>query len=184
MSREILVKELDPIVWADTTDYAGDGGARTKQIDLTSLGNGAAREGAKADLTATRAARFAVELCVEFVSSGAPESGETVDLYWGPSNNGTAGTANPAGLTGVDAAYTGTAGDSLADSLKQLLYIGSLVLTADVAAVVQRQTFVFSPPTRHGIPVVVNSCNDASEDFHSDAIEMYIRMTPLVDEVQ
>ena len=65
MANEILVKSGTPVVWADVTDYAGDGGARTHQIDLTDLADGAARQGAKADLGATRAKRYAVTLCVE-----------------------------------------------------------------------------------------------------------------------
>jgi len=48
MANQIPVLSGTPVVWADTTDYAGDGGARTHQIDLTSLADGAARQGAKA----------------------------------------------------------------------------------------------------------------------------------------
>lgn len=186
MANEVLVKEDTPIVWADETDYAGGsqiGGTRTHDLDLTNLLFTAARQGVKADLGATRAARYAITLSVEFKTAEAPESGETVDLYWGPSGATAAGTANQGGLAGTDAAYTGTAGDSLADSLKQLIYIGSIILTVDVVSVVQRQTFVFSPPTRYGQPVIVN--NTDAEDFNDvDAEEMYVRMVPLIDEVQ
>ncbi len=186
MANEILIKEDTPIVWADETDYAGGaqvGGTRTLDLDLTDLLFSAARQGVKADLGATRAARYAITLAVEFKTGEAPESGETVDLYWGPSGSVTAGTANEGGLVGTDAAYTGTAGDSLADSLKQLLFIGSIVCTADAVGVVQRQTFTFSPPTRFGQPVVHNN-TDAEDLNAADAEEMYIRMVPLIDEVQ
>jgi len=186
MANEILVKPLSPIVWADETDYGAStqpGGTRTHDLDLTNLLFSEARQGVKTDLTAARAARYAVTLGVEFKSGEAPESGETVDLYWGPSISSIAGTANQGGLVGTDAAYTGTAGDSLADSLKQLIHIGSLVLTSDAVGVPQRQTFIFSPPHRYGQPVVVN--NTDAEDFNdADAYEMYVSMTPLVDEVQ
>jgi len=185
-TSEILIKEDTPIVWADETDYAAGaqvGGTRTHDLDLTDLLFTAARQGEKADLGATRARRYAITLSVEFKTGEAPESGETVDLYWGPSGSGTAGTANQGGLAGTDAAYTGTAGDSLADSLKQLDFIGSLILTVEVVGTPQRQTFVFSPPTRYGQPVVVN--NTDAEDFNDvDAQEMYVRMVPLVDESQ
>jgi len=186
MSSEILTKEGTPIVWADETDYAGGsqvGGTRTHDLDLTNLLFSEARQGEKADLGATRAARYAITLCVEFKSGEAPESGETVDLYWGPSGSITAGTANQGGLAGTDAAYTGTSGDSLADSLKQLVFVGSLICTADAVGVPQRQTFVFSPPTRYGQPVVVNN-TDAEDLNDADAEEMYVRMVPLIDEVQ
>lgn len=186
MANEILVKEDTPIVWADEADYAGGsqvGGSRTHDLDLTELLFTAARQGVKADLGATRAAKYAITLSVEFKAGEAPESGETVDLYWGPSGSVTAGTANQGGLAGTDAAYTGTAGDSLADSLKQLIFIGSLILTVEVAGTPQRQTFIFSPPTRYGQPVVVN--NTDAEDFNdADAQEMYVRMVPLIDEAQ
>ncbi len=114
MPTEILVKSGTPIVWADVTDYAGDLGARTHQIDLTSIAAAAARQGAKADLGATRAAAYAVTVAIEFAV--APTSGDVVSIWWAASPDPTAGTANPGGCTGADAAYTGTAGDSLADS--------------------------------------------------------------------
>lgn len=186
MTTEYLIKEGMPIVWADETDYAGGnqvGGTRTKDLDLTDLLFTAARQGEKVDLGAVRAAKYAITLAVEFKTGEAPESGETVNLYWGPSGSVTAGTANQGGLAGTDAAYTGTAADSLADSLKQLLFIGALVLTADVVGTPQRQTFVFTPPTRYGQPVVVNNTN--AEDFNDvDAQEMYVRMVSLIPEGQ
>lgn len=186
MATEILIKDGTPIVWADETDYAGGsqvGGTRTHDLDLTDLLFTAARQGVKADLGATRARKFAITLAVEFKTGEAPESQETVDLYWGPSGSGTAGTANQGGLVGTDAAYTGTAGDSLADSLLQLDFIGSISLTADAVGVVQRQTFVFSPPTRWGQPVVHNN-TDAEDLNAADAEEMYVRMVPIIDESQ
>jgi len=186
MATEILVKQGTALVWADEADYVGGsqvGGTRTHDLDLTDLLFTAARSGVKADLGATRAARYAITLSVEFKTAEAPEAGETVDLYWGPSSSTTAGTDNAGGLAGLDEAYTGTAGDSLANSLKQLLFIGSLVLTVDVVGTPQRQTFVFAPPERYGQPVVHNNTN--AEDFNDvDAEEMYVRMVPIIDESQ
>jgi len=179
MANEILLKELTPTVWADTTDYNGDGGTRTHQIDLTGLAAAAARQGAKADLGATRAPRYAVTARIEFAS--APTDLDTVEIYMGPSLSATAATANPGGLTGADAAYTGTAGSTLAESLLQLDYIGTLTCTNDGTTVVLQQTWVYSPPLRYVSPVVVNSATPA---FVADAVEMSITMMPLVDEVQ
>ena len=179
MANEILIKQNTPTVWADVTDYAGDGGTRTHQIDLTGLAAAAARQGAKADLGATRARRYAVTARIEYAS--APTDGDIVDIYMGPSLSGTAGTANPGGLTGADAAYTGTAGSTLAESLLQLDFIGSLMCTNDGTAVVLQQTWVYSPGLRYVSPVVVNNGTPA---FVADAVEMSITMTPLVDEVQ
>lgn len=185
MPNKVLVAhDSTPIVWADTTDYAGDGGARTHQIDLTSLADAAARQGAKADMDTGGVAnrlprRWAVTLRVEF--DVAPTDGTTVDLYWAASLSGTAATANPGGTTGADAVYTGTAGSTLAESLLQLQQIGSLSCTNDAATVVQQQTFITTIPLQYGMPVVVNGGGQA---FEGDAIEMSVTFTPLEDEIQ
>ena len=182
MAVEIKVKDGTPIVWADSADFSTtlNGYTRTHQIDLTSIADGAARQGAKADLTATRAARYSIHVGIEM--DVAPASGATVDFYWAASNHGTAGTNNPGGTSGADAAYTGTAGDSLNDSLKGLFYLGTLVLTADAATVVQYAYLgEFVVPLRYGMPVVDNNGGQAME---GDAIEMYFALTPLIDERQ
>lgn len=179
MANEILVKNGTQIVWADVTDFGGSPIARTVQIDLTSLGADAARQGVKVDLGGLRAERYGVTLRVEM--DVAPASGELVSLHWAPSPHATAGTANPGGVSGADAAYTGTAGDSLADSIKQLKDVGSLKATSDAATVVQQESFVFFPTERYGSPVV---WNQTSQAFEGDAVEMSIIFTPLIDEVQ
>ena len=182
MATEILVKDGTPIVWADTTDFSGtlNGYTRTHQILLAALASAAARQGAKADLGATRAARYAVHVGIEF--DVAPASGTTVDFYWAASHHGTAGTNNPGGTSGADGAYTGTAGDSIADSVKALIYLGSLILTADAATVVQYGTLPeFVAPLRYGMPVVVNNGGQALE---GDDIEMFFALIPLIDESQ
>ena len=179
MPNEVLVKNGTQIVWADVTDFGGSPIARTVQIDLTSLANGAAREGAKVDLGATRAARYSVTLRVEM--DVAPASGAVVEMYFGQSPHGTAATANPGGLTGADAAYTGTAGDVVGDSIKQCSWVGSLPLTSDADTVIQQSTWVFMPSERYVIPVVYNLSGQA---FEGDAVEMSIIMTPIIDEIQ
>ena len=179
---------MTPIVFSESVQpYAGDGGSRTHQIDLDALAAAAARQGAKADLghsdysgvTDRRAMLYAVTLFVEWATD--PTTRETADLYMGVSVSGTAATANPGGLTGSDAAYTGTPGSSLAESLKQLDFVGSLVATNDDDPAVQVQTFIYAPALRYVMPVVVNNATPA---FHNDAVEMCITMTPLVDEIQ
>ena len=179
MANEVLVKQDTPIVWANTGDYAGDGGTRTHQIDLTGVVAAEAREGAKADLGATRASRYAATLRIEFAT--APADGDTVDLYLGTSLSVTAGTANPGELTGADADYTGSTGSTLAESLLQLDFVGSLICTNDATALVQQQTFVYSPALQYLIPVVHDN---GADNFHSDAVEMSITLTPLIDEIQ
>ena len=179
MTNEILVKSGTPKVYADTTDYAGDGGTRTDQIDLTDLANGAARQGAKTDLGATRAKQYAVTVCVEMAI--APVSKAAVDVYWAASPNATAALINPGGCSGADAAYTGSTGSSLDDSLMQLQYLGAISLTADADPVLQIQTFTLFPQHRYGMPVIDNNGGQA---MHSDAIECFIALTPIIPEVQ
>ena len=184
MPNKILVAaDATPLVWADTTDYAGDGGTRTTQIDLTGLAAGAARQGVKENLDHNVSNRFArrhaVTLRIEFGS--APAAGGKVDLYWAPSLSVTAGTANPGGVTGADAAYAGTGGSTLDESLPQLQFIGSLTVTADAAGTVQQKTFSAEFVLQYGSPVVDNN---ASTAFDTDAIQMSITFTPLEDEIQ
>ena len=182
MANEILTKDGTATVWADTTDYSStvSGISRTDQLDLTSIADGAARQGAKGDLTALRARRYKVMVAAEYAV--APASGVVLSLYWASSPSGTAGNANPGGTSGADAAYTGTTGDSLADSLLQLEFIGDLVLTADATTTVQYQEVgILENIARYGMPVVMNSGGQA---LHSDAVEMYVALIPLLDEVQ
>jgi len=180
MANLILLNEGTPIVWADIGGDFGDSPIPgTVQITLVSLANGAARQGVKVDLGDPRAEIYEITFRPEL--DAAPASGATIELYMAPSPDGTAGTANPGGVSGADAAYTGTAGDSLADSLKQLDLVGALVCTSDAAIVVQQQSFKYSPPSRYVSPVVMNSSGQA---FEGDDIEMSIIMIPIPPEVQ
>ena len=173
---DFRIKQDTPYVWADTADYAGDGGARTDQIDLTSIGVAAARQGAKRDLGTPRAAAWTVTARIEF--DVAPTSRRIVSIWWAGSLAAAAGTANPGGCSGADAAYTGTVGDVLADSIGQLVHVGDLLCTSDLAPNVIQQSWVFSPELRYGMPVVYN---EADQAFEGDAIEMSITLTPLID---
>jgi len=176
MATDILIADGTAIVIADTTDYAGDLGTRTDQILLEALTNTSARQSAKIDLGAARADRFAVFAALEF--QVAPVSLTVVEFYWGPSPSTTAGTANPGGLTGADAAYTGTASDSLLDSLSQLLHIGNLVCTADATTVVQFQRIgTIHGAMRYGSLVVHNLSGQSL--LTADAVEMGVALYPL-----
>lgn len=124
-------------------------------ITMDSIANAAAREGAKGDFGATFGLMYAVKLEAEFASG--PTAGNRVDVYWNPSNSGTAGTNNVGNCSGTDAAYAGYS-SNLTATLPQLIYIGSLVVTAQGTATVQKgRVGSFCPPTRYGSPVVVNN---------------------------
>ena len=134
-----------------------------------------ARASTKADLTANRAAQFAVMAGIEFAT--APVAGETVDFFWAPSPNGTAGTGNPGGVTGTDADYTGTPA-TLAEGLALLMFIGSLIVTVD-ANIQVAHIGIFSPPHRYGMLVVRNNTSDT----FGDNVETAVGFTPIIDEI-
>jgi len=169
------------LVWADTTDYASTltGLARTAQLDLTSLAAGLAMQGAKVDLGSAFARQHLPYVGIEF--DVAPTSGDLVEFWWAGSPITTPGSANPGGTTGVAGTYAGTASDSLADSKLSLQYLGTLIATADAATVVQYVTLpFFVPKLRFGMPVVVNSADQA---FEGDAVEMLFALIPYTDQV-
>lgn len=180
MANEIQLKEKTAIIIAHAADW-GDKhgwGADNYEIDMTDLANGAAVQSAKVDLRpsgdSNLAMKYPTSLAVE--PAVAPASGAVVSVYVGFSASSTAGTGNPGGLSGAAGAYTGTAGDSLADSLNQLWHIGDLVCTSDATAVVQIQLVgIFQAMERYACFVIMNSSGQA---LHSDAVEEAIRVAP------
>lgn len=171
MANEILVKTGTQIRW----EAAGGEYAMT----MASLAVGAARQGAKGDLGATRAARWRV--LVEINMDVAPTAGDVLEFWWTSSPSAVAATTNTGACSGTDAAYTGSAGGSVAETKVQLQYIGSMPLTPDADAVVQIKSFVFFPLDRYGSPVIVNLADqilEGDDDAHR------ITLTPIIDEVQ
>ncbi len=165
MANEVLVKQGTGKVWKNSGgDYA---------ITLAGIADGAARQGAKGDLGATFASRWAVTL--EINLDAAPTAGNVIELHWAASHDN---ATFPGGASGTDSAYQAGEED---EWKKQLLLIGALVVTADADAVVQTQVFVFWPPARYGAPVVVNKSGQA---FEGDDDAHRITFTPLIDEVQ
>lgn len=138
-----------------------------------------ARQSTKADLGATHAAKYAVTASFEFAT--APVSGETVDFYWAPSHSGTAGKGNMGQTTGVDGVYAGGA-QTLAEGLKKLIFIGSLVCSTDATTFIQTGFIgVLSPPDRFGNLV---AHNNTSDDYHSDGVETAVAFEPIVPQIQ
>ena len=172
-----------PIILADTTDHSpaanNNFGTRTDQIDLTSVGDSAARQSDKIDFGASRAPVYSMYAAFEFAAT--PVAGEAVEIYLAPSLSTTAAVANPGGITGIDSAYSGTAASTLEQSVLQLLYIGNFVCTADATGTVQiSQIGQFIPPERYGSIVVKNESGAA---FHSDMVETSIIITPVINAI-
>ena len=172
------------IVLADTTDHspaaANNLGTRTDQIDCTDLAAGAARQSAKVDFGANMDLEYMLRVCVEWETTPEIAAGETLDFYIAWSNNVTAATANPGGVSGSDSAYVGYAAGSLAASLKQLDLIGSMsqdnVINTDQAQI-DMEVGAFRPRARYGTLVVVNSA--ASAALHADMVETSFVFDPL-----
>ena len=185
MPNKIGIEIGTPIVWADTTDYSStlSGLSRTHQITLASLADAAARQGAKADMasiaTTHLAQRFSVLFRIEM--DVAPADGAYVGLYWSSSPSATTATGNDGAASGSDAAYTGSAGSTIAETVLQLQHVGTMMLTNDAATVVQQATFITTLPQRYGMPIVFNMGGQA---FEGDDVEMCIGFTPLEDEAQ
>lgn len=180
MANTILNKEGTPVVFADTTDYSAtaSGFTRTDQLLLENIANNAARQSTKADLGATRARTYAVRAGIEF--NAAPTAGNLVEFYWSSSFSGTAGTGNDGGASGADGAYKAGEED---EWKKQLMFLGVLVATNDGNTTPQYQTVgYFTPPHRYGQVVVVNKSGQTLNA--TDAVEMFVALVPIIDEVQ
>lgn len=148
-------------------------------ITLASLANAAGRQSVKLDLGASRAAQYRVKASFEIAAT--PTAGNTIDLYWAPSESATAGTDNPANVTGADAAYAGYS-SNLTASIKQLIFIGSFVCTAQATGTVQyAEVGRFSPPSRYGSLVVVNNSGAA---LHSTDTNQAISLIPIEDTIE
>lgn len=148
-------------------------------ITLASLANAAGRQAVKLDLGASRAARYRVKASFEIAAT--PTAGNTIDLYWAPSESATAGTDNPGNVTGTDAAYAGYS-SNLTASLKHLIFIGSFVCTAQATTTVQyAEVGTFSPMARYGSLVVVNNSGAA---LHSTDTNQAISLIPIEDTVE
>jgi len=173
--QEKYIHHGTPIVWrAAGGNYA---------ITLAGVLTTEAREGVVGDLAVTSpvggrirsrpkfSVRFEVNMDV------APVAGTVVELWWCPSIDGATFTA---GITGADADWAGSALGTVAQSKLQLIHIGSIVLTPDADGSVQAGTFIFEPPTRYGVPVVVNLGGQALE---GDDDSHRITFTPILEEV-
>lgn len=186
MANKILVAANGTVIRFAPPEYGGDVGASTHVITITNLVGTTARESNKADMDAGAVANrfpkdFAVTARIDYANGTFPSAGESVDFYWAASVSSVAATANPGGVTGSDGAYSGTAGSTLAESLKELQFLGSLIITADDDDPVQQTTFCVTLPTQFGTLVVVNN---SSANLAVDGENLSITFTPREYEVQ
>lgn len=182
MPTEVLVKNDTPIVWAKSGSFSAGthGYTRTHEIDLNALADAAARQGAKADLGAVRAARYAVRIGIEFDVAPTVDPDNSLRVYWAASSSATAATGNDGGTSGSDGAYKASEEE---EWVRQLIYIGALDFTADAEPTVQIQTICpyFFPPTQYGMPVLFN---DSGQALEGAADNHFIALEPIPDEIQ
>ena len=193
MANKFLVTEIDgtppSITFADVgTDFSPTTANDLRhasavdtecQLSLASVADGAARQSAKVDLSADRAEYYHVRCAFELAAT--PTAGDIIELYWAPSQHATAANGNPGAVSGSDAAYSGYS-SSLAASVKQLIFIGAFICTAQATTTVQvGEVGIFSPPERYGSLVVKNESGAA---FHSDDVESHVVFDPIIPESQ
>lgn len=153
-----------------TWKSSGGDGAMTP----TSLANGSYYQGAKIDMGATAGQAYAVYVDAEIAAT--PTAGNTIDVWWNPSSSGTAGTDNMGGCSGTDAAYTGYSSNAAA-SVKQLVPIGALTVTAQATSTVQKGFVGYLVlPQRYGSPVILNGSGAA---LHSTITNFQVRLVPI-----
>lgn len=171
-------------------DHAGDflptaandleqGTPTNVQLQYTGVVDGAFVNSTKADFGVNRAAQFSVMSVIEWGS--APVAGVTVNYWWAPSPDSVNANGNPGGVDGVDGAYVGYGAAAVdADEARgQLLYIGSLVATAD-SGIQVAYIGTFSPPERFGCLIIKNA---SGVTFFTDDVEMHTVVTPIIDDV-
>ena len=150
-------------------------------LTMAGVAAAAARQSAKFDFGATRAAAYECLASVDFTGETITAPG-TYDIYFAPSTHTTAANGNVAGNSGVDGdAPAGALGSiTLAEFLLQCVFIGSLVLH-DGAVVQNGFVGVLHPTSRYGQIIAVNNCDSAIE---ADDVENHIVLNPIVDEIQ
>lgn len=157
------------ITWLDS------GGSAV--LTCTSLAAGAGRQGARHDLgdiTTARAHLFDWVFFMQFAT--APVVDENVDIYWKGFHQ--------AGVHAMNDDGTGDAALSAEDKLKNLIYLGSLIvdeasLTPEFAAFAKGDPIWI--PHRYGMPVIWNNTADA---FSATASEHGFILTPVVPQAQ
>jgi len=190
VAKEVLIKQGGKIIVGDSdcnpTAGVGLAGTETDNMDFLNLLDATWLQSAKFDFglgttTTLWGSRWRVVAGLEFDS--APVAGDIVDFYLGYSDSGTAANDNPGNLSGSSAAYNGygAAAADAAEAAKQLVYIGSLVCTAD-ADVQIAEIAIISPPSRYGILVVNNESNVTIAD--TDGIETSVHFIEIIEEVQ
>lgn len=170
---------IDGVSYEQGTPITWKSSGGTNAITCTSLAAGAARQGVK---SATLAGvppngptgtvlpdRLAWTLVTQHTT--APAAGGTDELYLGFSDSATAGTDNPGGLNGTDAALGNV------DQLPQLQFAGACVLSNSLGTGVQQSPrLITGCPCQYVSPVIFNNGSTA---FDATALHTVLTCTPM-----
>ena len=151
----------------------------TVDLTLSSIAAAAAVNSDQVDLGSTRPHLFDVVAALEWFA--AITAGGNVDFYWSPSANSGVAVGNPGRPDGVDGAWTGDGGGTVAETVKQLIYIGSFI-TTDLQGVQIAHVGRFDPGMQYGQLIIVN--NSSTTICGTDDIESSVLMYGTIDEVQ
>lgn len=163
-TNAVFQKAGTAVQWTDTT---GD-----LAMTLNNLAAGAGRQGAVKDwgvLTTARATRYHFRFLVQQETAGVV--GETIDLYWKGGDN--TDFDNDDG--------TGDIALSAEDKLKNLKYLGSIVVDEAAADVDLSISGVFENFDRTGQPVVFNNSADNLQATNNVS---FVTVTPIFDDIQ
>lgn len=157
------------LVWKNT------GGINMNMKNLATAG---IREGVKSStlIDGTKGFPELLEVVAETKLGSAPTAGNLCPVYLGFSSSSTAGTDNPGGLTGADAAVGN------ADQLPQLTFVGAIVLSNALSTGVQRQRMWCRPTAEYVIPVFQNSSGQTTSNVDGEtsiSIRPWYRRTPI-----
>lgn len=152
----------------------------TKTLSLDGLISTEARMGASADLGEFWDREQI--LIVQIETGTAPTAGNTVDVYFACSHDN---STWPAGVTGSDAFFRGTADNDEAEWLKLLGSPAvSLIATNDGPALQTQNAVIWRPSGRYVVPVVHNQLGQAIRDEQTDTNnDSRIILVPLIDRV-
>lgn len=147
-------------------------------MNMKALATAGMREGGKSGslVDGTKGFPEILEIVAETKLQGAPTAGLPCNVFLAFSSSATAGTLNPGGLTGADAAVGN------ADQLPQLVFAGSIVLSNALGTGVQRARFEVRPQAEYVVPVFQNSSGQTTTNVDGETsitIRPWYRRTPI-----
>lgn len=189
-TNEVLVRADSTVfIFTHPSEYSaqtnGVIGTRTSDIDVDEgVTTGLAEESIKVDLGVDHAEFY--EVMTTFQLEDDPTVGGTLDFYWSNSHITTAAVGNLGTASGASGAFAARNGLTLAELLKQLIFIGSASAginnnddTNDGLQIIQVGTFA-PGAQRYGSMIMHNNTSVTMED----AVEFAIRMTPVIPDIQ